>query len=93
MTKIYPYAVYYTDGSYMIYDFSASDVKAIAKHMTSGNTGALELSVGFLVFQDIRSVIKQKEKEPETQLQEDADPDVSFSVRAYLNELRGVEKW
>jgi flagellar biosynthesis regulator FlaF len=94
MTKIYPYAFYYTDNSYMIYDLLASDVKAITKHLESGNTGALELSIGFVIFKDIRAIIKQKEKEFEPEIEiKDADPELSFSVKSYLNELRGVETY
>jgi hypothetical protein len=90
--KLYPYAIYYTDNSYMIYDFTASDVKAITKHLQSGSKGVLELSIGFLIFEDIRAIIKQKEKEIEEEPEAvDADPDLPFSVKSYLNELRGAE--
>lgn len=94
MTKLYPHAVYYADGSYMIYDFTASDMKAITRQLQSNDLGFLELSVGFLLFKDIRAIIKQKEKEVDpTPVSEDADPELPFSVRTYLNQLRGVEKY
>ncbi len=94
MSKLYPHAVYYIDGSYMIYDFTASDMKAIIKHLQSEDKGFLELSVGFLTFKEVRAIIKQKEKEEEQQVEaEDVDPELSFSVRSYLNQLRGVERY
>jgi hypothetical protein len=94
MSKLYPHAVYYTDGSYMIYDFNASDVKSIVKHLQTEDKGFLELSVGFLTFKEVRAIIKQKEKEEEQQVEaEDVDPELSFSVRSYLNQLRGVERY
>lgn len=95
-TKTYSYAVYYSDNSYMIYDFVPSDIKAFTKHLLDGNTSFLELSIGLFNFKDIRAIIKQKDKEDEEayipQL-EDADPELPFSVKSYLNELRGVERY
>jgi hypothetical protein len=78
----------------MIYDFNASDVKSIVKHLQTEDKGFLELSVGFLTFKEVRAIIKQKEKEEEQQVEaEDVDPELSFSVRSYLNQLRGVERY
>lgn len=93
MSKLYPHAIYYTDGSYMIYDFTASDVKAIVKHLQTEDKGFLELSVGFLTFKEVRAIIKQKEKDDEQPEAIDVDPEVSFSVRTYLNQLRGDERY
>lgn len=78
----------------MMYDFVPSDIKAFTKHLIEGDLGALELSIGILVFKDIRAIIKQKDAEEAELIDlEDADPEVSFSVKSYLNELRGVERY
>jgi len=93
-TKTYTYAIYYNDNSYMMSEFVPSDIKLFTKHLLAGNTSFLELSIGMLNFKDIRAIIKQKEKEEVEEVElEDADPEVSFSVKSYLNELRGVERY
>lgn len=72
--KTYPYAIYYNDGSYMIYDLTQDDYDHLKKtltHTPAFNTGGLqygspvsiELSIGLISLKDIRSVIKQKPPE------------------------------
>lgn len=57
--KLYPFAIYYTDGSYLIYDLTEKDYKALKEAITKGEP--VELSVGFLTTKDVRAVIRQKE--------------------------------
>lgn len=72
--KVYPYAIYYRDGSYMIYDLTNDDFAAILKVLKQpkisfnqmGNSQpnfVIETSVGIFDMADVRSVIKQKPPE------------------------------
>lgn len=71
--KKHPYAIYYNDGSYMIYDITQEDFDKITACMTKAVTystnslnpihslppTSVELSIGIISMKDIRSVIKQ----------------------------------
>lgn len=73
--KKYPYAIYYNDGSYMIYDITKEDFDILCKKLTEkpafntgglqyGQAAAVELSIGVISMRDIRSVIKQNPPKP-----------------------------
>lgn len=81
--KLYPFAIYYTDGSYLIYDLTGKDYKALKEAITKGEP--VELSVGFLTTKDIRSVIRQKEtKDPVPE--KPAVPELSIEEMQYLKQ-------
>lgn len=82
--KKHPYAIYYNDGSYMIYDITQEDFDALSKLMrqTTNFQGgitppsSIELSIGLISLKDIRSVIKQKPPE-KVKKHEGTSPDLT----------------
>lgn len=81
--KLYPFAIYYTDGSYLIYDLTKKDYKALKEAITKGEP--VELSVGFLTTKDIRSVIRQKETNAPVP-EKPAVPELSIEEMRYLKQ-------
>jgi hypothetical protein len=61
--KTKPYAIYYNDGSYMIYDLTQEDFDMLSTCIQDSPTSAIELSIGIIVLKDVRSVIRQKPPE------------------------------
>ena len=74
--KKHPYAIYYNDGSYMIYDITQEDFDHLKKTLIMQAPVAVELSVGLISTKDIRSVIKQKPPE-KVKKHEGTSPDLT----------------
>ena len=90
-TKTYPYAVWYEDGAYMIYDLTKKDYEDL-KFALFSNMGYIELSIGVLSTKGIRSVILQREQQKQQEQQlPDADPPLSFEEWQFLKEQRRKE--
>lgn len=69
-TLTQPYAIYYNDGTYMIYDLTEEDLNRIMDRLVVNPLPAsrhkyVKISLGILCLTDIRSVIEQKEKDKE----------------------------
>lgn len=83
-----PYAMYYKDGSYMIYDLVEADYKLIKDAMAQRK--CVELSVGFFATDDIRAIIEQR---PAQEEQEDANkgsyPDLNIDDLEWLRASLG----
>lgn len=77
------YAVMYTDGTYMTYEFTEEDYNLIALTMCSDQRVAVT-SLGILVLTDIRSIIKQKPQEQPAE-SESAYPNIDQESRAWIN--------
>lgn len=81
--KQYPYAIYYSDNSYMIYDLTKADYEALTKAILE-QAPAVKVSIGVLQTKDIRAVIKQREEKPKKE--KPAVPDLSVDELEYLKE-------
>lgn len=68
-----PYAVYYNDGTYMVYEFNEDDYKAVSLALLNAQSAVLIQDVGIFKLGDIRSIIKQK---PEPKAAKSAVPDM-----------------
>jgi hypothetical protein len=89
--KKYPYAIYYKDGSYMIYDLTTDDYATLVQSMIE-EAHAVVTSVGLLVLEDIRSIIEQKpEKVKKVKPEKPAYPDLDAESVEWLNEFMKQE--
>lgn len=90
--RTYPYAIYYNDGSYMVYDLTRADFDQLTEALVSTEFPIrfVKLSIGLLCTFDIRSIIEQRESEEQEELPS-ADPGLSLSELHYLTTLRGSE--
>lgn len=79
-----PYAVYYKDGNYLIFDLVAADYKLLKDAMHKKE--CVELSIGFFSTDDIRAVIEQKPKEDAEHTQEfkGAFPDLDIADMEWI---------
>jgi hypothetical protein len=75
-----PYAIYYKDGSYMIYDLTKADYDALTTGIRI--KAPASLTVGFLVTDEIRAVIEQLQPKEEKQ-ERPALPDMPEEYREY----------
>lgn len=55
--KVYPYAVYYRDGSFLIYEITDKDYKILSNSKKDNSVAVL--SIGTLETVEIRAIIKQ----------------------------------
>lgn len=55
------YAIYYSDGSYLIYELTEKDYQAVEKGLIQG-IAYVRISLGILGLEDVRSVIEQRPK-------------------------------
>lgn len=86
--KVIPYAIYYTDGSYMIYDLTRQDFDALTYGITEQQP--VNLTVGFLSTKDIRAVIEQKPQETKQVKKERiAAPEMTLEDMQYLKGILG----
>lgn len=84
-----PYAIYYRDGSYMIYDLVEADYKALKDSMAQRK--CVELSIGFFATDDIRAIIEQREVEQKEEQNVSAVPDLDIAELEFLKQtLAGV---
>ena len=74
--KRYRYTFLYTDQTYLTYELTRDDyenvLKAVAEWGRQGGTLFAVISIGIISISDIRSIIEQKEEEP--QLDEEGNP-------------------
>lgn len=86
-----PYAIYYNDGTYMVYDFNEDDYKAITLAMESDRHTVVIAEVGVLKLGDIRSIIKQK---PEPKAPKSAAPEMnSEEAEWYAQQMAAWENY
>jgi hypothetical protein len=90
--KKYPYAIYYKDGSYMIYDLTTDDYATLVQGVIDNAHGVVT-SVGLLVLEDIRSIIEQKPEPKVKKVKEEkpAYPDLDAESVEWLNEFMKQE--
>lgn len=90
--KTYPYAIYYKDSTYMIYNLTREDYEHIKDVLSKPKTEYVTVaftSVGILLLEDVRSIIEQKPEPAPAKLQkDDGDPALSLEERAWLNAQR-----
>jgi len=79
--KTYPYAIYRTDNTYLVYDLTKADYQKILQGCTEGKQ-FVEISIGILNLTDIRAVIEQKP--PKKVKEKPALPPMSPEERAWL---------
>jgi hypothetical protein len=81
----FPYAIYYTDGSYMIYELREIDYQAIVKAKMTAESAVDIPELGFIATVDIRSIIKQKpEPKPKQAKLENGDPDLTVEELEWM---------
>lgn len=84
--KAYPYAIYRTDNSYLVYDLTKADYQKIQEAISKDHR-FVEISIGFLNLTDIRAIIKQR---PVEQKQEKpALPELTAEDYLYLKTVLG----
>ena len=69
-----PYAIYYNDGTYMVYEFNEDDYKAVTLDLTNEQAAVVIQDVGIFKLGDVRSIIKQK---PEPKVAKSAAPEMN----------------
>lgn len=90
--KRIPYAVYYNDGSYLVYDLTPEDYSTLSSHLTDHSTfRAVILTIGTLAIGDIRAVIEQKVEKPKQNKGE--TPDLTPEEVAFLREQSEIKEF
>ena len=89
--RTYPFAVYYSDGSYLVWDLTKQDYEKLKTLLQQDPCPLyVELSIGIIGIKEIRAIIEQRESEEQEELPS-ADPGLSLSELHYLTTLRGSE--
>ncbi len=87
--KRYPYAIVRNDNTYNVYDLTKDDYKLLVDMLIEeeGHVPYVELSIGIIRVDDIRSVIEQK-PEPVQKEDKPALPPMSQEERTWYNQLK-----
>lgn len=71
--KKYKYTFLYTDGTYLTYELTREDFTLLEKALCEGEEWKhVSISIGIVATEGIRSIIEQKEPEPEQETLEEA---------------------
>lgn len=89
--KTKPYAVYYKDGSYLIYDLTKKDYEELKRallylpnpELEYRRLDTVELSIGILKLEDIRAVILQRP----VQMNEAANPPMPVQDQVWIKRM------
>lgn len=82
----HPFAIYYTDGSYMVYDVTMEDYEDLKRALTF-KEDVVETTVGLIMTRDIRSVIEQRPPEKP----KEATPDKPALPKLTIEEARWIK--
>lgn len=86
-----PYALYYNDGTYMVYEFNEDDYKSVSLALLNDQAAISIPEIGILKLGDIRSVIKQK---PEPKVAKSAAPEMnSEEAEWYAQQMAAWENY
>lgn len=82
-----PYAIYYIDGTYMVYDLNADDYQMLSNALVDGLKAVIIKDVGVFKLMEVRSVVKQK---PEPKAAVSAPPEMNAEEAQWYAEQQAA---